>query len=340
MDQKNRFLEVPLKEKIMKKILWLVFFILLSLPSCFNTAESGRNNSGSAISSLKTFGTIGKAVYPLQGGKEAELFSFTGKGCLTHMWFGGKWKNYGKLRIRIYVDNEKSASIDMELFMGHGIGFLDDTAPWGTHRIGKTGSPSGIYNNYRIPFGKKVIVTARLPEGVEGNPRFWYIIRGTENLPIEFGGVRLPENARLNLYKLENYKAHSLEEFDICESTSNGMLYQVSVAAQSKNLSYLESIVRAYMSGSDQPVLLSSGLEDYFLGTYYFNRGLYHTEEAGLTHLNKEDGSFSAYRFHEEDPVFFHNGLRLTLRCGEKTERETWMADTTTYTTYVWIYEW
>ena len=93
--------------------------------------------------------------------------------------------------------------------------------------------------------------------------------------------------------------------------------------------------------------MLSSGLEDYFLGTYYFNRGLYHNEVAGLTHLNKEHKTFSAYRFHEEDPVFFKKGLRLTLRCGEqmpksrlKPKAETWKAPPTTYTTYVWIYEW
>jgi hypothetical protein len=94
-------------------------------------------------------------------------------------------------------------------------------------------------------------------------------------------------------------------------------------------------------------MLLSSGLEDYFLGTYFFNRGMYHNDVAGLTHLSKEDHSFSAYRFHEQDPIFFEKGLRLTLKCGEQignqrhNERtQTWKAPPTTYTTYVWIYEW
>ena len=54
-----------------------------------------------------------------------------------------------------------------------------------------------------------------------------------------------------------------------------------------------------------------------------------------------------AYRFHEEDPILFREGLRLTLRCGEEiggqlhNQRvQTWKAPPTTYTTYVWIYEW
>jgi len=301
------------------------------------------------LQGLKTFGTSGKAVYPFTEGSktEAELYRYEGKGCLTHMWFGGNWANYEKMRIRVYVDGEESASIDMELFLGHGIGFKDDFGPWGTKRIGKTGQPSGIYNTYRIPFGKSVRITAQLHEGDTKNKRFWYIFRGVENLPVEFSGVRLPENARLRLYRLEDYTAQTLEEVDLCNTLKPGMLYMVTIAAHAERHTFLESCVRAYLDGAEKPILLSSGLEDYFLGTYFFNRGMYHHDVAGLTHLNKEDHSFSAYRFHEEDPIFFEKGLRLTVRCGEEignqrhNERtQTWRAPPTTYTTYVWIYEW
>ena len=188
------------------------------------------------VDALKPFGTSGKAVYPFNEGDkiEAELFAHQGKGCLTHMWFGGKWENYEKMRIRVYVDGEQTASIDMELFLGHGIGYQDAFGPWGTKRIGKTGQPSGIYNTYRIPFGKSIRVTAQLHQGDTGNKRFWYIIRGVENLPVKFSGIRLPESARLKLYKLEDYTAKTLEEFDLCNTSRPGMLYQVTIAAHSQ----------------------------------------------------------------------------------------------------------
>lgn len=298
---------------------------------------------------LKSFGTMGKAVYPfVEGDKtEAELFRHDGKGCLTHMWFGGKWENYERTRIRVYVDSETNASIDMELFLGHGVGFKDPAGPWGNKRIGKTGQPSGIYNTYRIPFGSSVRVTAQLAEGDTKNKRFWYIIRGVENLPVEFNGVRLPEQARLRLYKRENHTVQTLEEFDLCDTRRPGMLYLVTIAGQGANLNFLESCVRAYLNGAAEPLMLSSGLEDYFLGTYFFNLGRFYNEVAGLTHLSQENKSFSAYRFHEEDPVFFERGLRLTVRCGEQIGNQThnprvqtWKAPPTTYTTYTWIYEW
>ena len=87
--------------------------------------------------------------------------------------------------------------------------------------------------------------------------------------------------------------------------------------------------------------MVSSGLEDYFLGTYYFKDGKYHNPVAGLTHLDTKQNSFSAYRFHDDDPFFFRNGLRLTCRCGEKAGDHVFGdPKETTYSTYTWVYEW
>jgi len=326
-----------------------LFCILLVGCASAGSGSFASAQDASNVGGMKTFGTAGKAVYPFTEGSrtEAELFTYKGSGCLTHMWFGGSWPGWEETRIRVYVDGEQTASIDFELFLGHGIGFRDEFGPWGTKRIGKTGQPSGVYNTYRIPFGKRVRITAQLAPGHDTNQRFWYIFRGVENMPVEFDGIRLPTNARLRLHKLVNYKAQTLEEINLVDTHSAGMLYQVTIAAHSDKLNFLESCVRAYIDGADEPLLLSSGLEDYFLGTYYFNRGMYHNEVAGLTHLNKNDHSFSAYRFHEQDPILFKKGLRLTIRCGEQmgnqkhNERtQTWKAPATTYTTYVWTYQW
>jgi len=89
-----------------KALLCPLLLISASLPLA-NALEPSTEN-------LNTFGTIGKEVRPLTDGKEAELLSHTGRGCLTHMWFGGNSSNYGLTRICVYVDGEEAASIDMD----------------------------------------------------------------------------------------------------------------------------------------------------------------------------------------------------------------------------------
>ena len=81
------------------------------------------------LPSLKTFGAAGKELRVLGGRKEAELLRHDGAGCLTHMWFGGDFPGYERTRIRVYVDGEEKASIDVEMGLGHGVGFGDSAAP-------------------------------------------------------------------------------------------------------------------------------------------------------------------------------------------------------------------
>lgn len=296
---------------------------------------------------LSPIGTMGKGQRVLGGGIEAVLFEHKGKGCLTHFWFGGNFKGVEDTRIRYYVDGEENPSIDMDLYMGHGIGFNDNHAPWTTKHVGKVGKRNGLYNNYRIPFGKSIRVTAQRSAEADNDPQIWWIIRGVENGRVNLGGVKLPEQARLKLHRNENHEAKPLEEFDLCDVKGRGALFQVAIAGKSSKLSYLEACIRAYLGEGKEPLFLSSGLEDYFLGTYYFDTGRFHGDTAGLTHFDpKGNKSFSAYRFHDEDPIFFQDGLRLTNRCGETEHGDTkgqkgyLNPPPTTFTTYTWIYQW
>ncbi len=301
---------------------------------------------------MKTFGEIGKGEAVLDGYGEAQLLDHHGRGCLTHMWFGGAWDGYEKTVIRVFVDDEPKPSIEMELGLGHGFGFGDGAAPWGTAKMGKTGDPSGIYNTRRVPFGRRIRITGqRHAQGPAASP-FWWILRGTENLPVRVGGVELPETARLKLHRLDAFEAQPLQEFALCDTNGAGALYQVTIAARGiqqkegwHNMSFLEACMRAYIDKAPTPLMLSSGLEDYFTGTYYFNRGRFANELAGLTHYDEKTQSFSAYRFHDDDPLFFAKGLKLTCRCGE-TDHGTPTGPTagdppvTVYDTYTWVYEW
>merc|ERR1712048_686211 len=81
---------------------------------------------------------------------------------------------------------------------------------------------------------------------------------------------------------------------------------------------FLEGCVRAEeLATGKVRSIFSSGTEDYFLGTYYFNRGMYANPVAGLTDLDKSGRTFTAYRVHDADPLYFEQGLNLTWRNGD-----------------------
>ena len=317
----------------------------LALPALTEArAEPAERTPSTALGRASTFSQVGKELRPFVERAEGTLAEEQGSGYLDHMWFGGDFANFRGLRLRIYVDGETVASIDAELGLAVGVGFADPAAPWGTAWAGITGAPSGIFLNYRIPFSKSIRVTAELPEGVARDMVFWWIVRGLKNYPLEVSGIPLPSTARLRLHKQESLHAEPEQIFDLCKVTRDGMVFQVTMQAQSTNFEFMEGQMRAYIGGATEPQMLSSGLEDYFLGTYYFNRGLYHLPQAGLTHKDETNFTFSAYRFHDIDPLLFAGGVRLACRCGEmlgnKIAGPTGKPMATTYTTYAWVYEW
>ena len=116
--------------------------VCMSAAVVFLSATTARVAPAEETSVLKTFSSIGKESRALDGGREAELLRHDGKGCLTHMWFGGDWPGYEKTRIRVYVDGERTPSIDMEMGLGHGVGFGEAAAPWGTARSARRAIPA------------------------------------------------------------------------------------------------------------------------------------------------------------------------------------------------------
>ena len=308
---------------------------------------------------MKTFSSAIKDGL-LEANKEKVLYEHnTGQpGVITEQWFTGVKGMDQDTRIRIYIDNETEASLDFQLFLAHGIGCSEtnevNNIPWGTRRIAHS-ADGGIYNTYRIPFSKSFRVTATRPRlGL-----FWYIIRGVENYPLILGDLQLPSNTRLKLYKNEMVKLQPKQFVTLANiSSSAGAVFMVTLAATSTDYNYLEACMRAYIDGDQQTMWLSSGTEDFFLSAYYFNRDIYHLDNAGLTYKDNK-GTMSAYKFFENDPLLFSKSLALVWRCGETIDGKdgcpsNWpppqtdqgktyeLPDlaATTVTTYTWVYQW
>ena len=217
------------------------------------------------------------------------------------------------MRIRIYIDGEDEASLDFQVLLAHGIGIGQNLenpyVPWGNDRLAHE-ARGGIYNTCDM---KSFRVTATHPHG----GLFWYIIRGVENYPLVLGHLQLPASTRLRLYKNVNVTLGPYKFLPLVDRTKTaGAVYQITIAANSSNFYYLEACMRARIDGATDVTWLSSGTEDFFLSAYYFDAGVYHTENSGLTYSNGK-GTMSVYKFFDNDPLLFSKSLELAWRCGE-----------------------
>ena len=68
--------------------------------------------------------------------------------------------------------------------------------------------------------------------------------------------------------------------------------------------------------------LLSSGTEDYFLSSFYFDAGTFTSDVAGVLQWKRDGGryGFTGYRFHEDELILFKESLQLTWRNGERND--------------------
>jgi hypothetical protein len=273
-------------------------------------------------------------------------------GVMQHFWTTAPNPTENDVIIRYYVDGEKNASIAFQPSLACGVGFGDTQAPWGTKWFGKGAADGGYFWNFRVPFQKSIIVTAE--HTVKPNGGFYMIVRGSTNSQIVIGDYRVPTTAKL-LQFTNNAAFNALDFVPIAALSSGaGIFFMHTIAVRSGNMNFLEGCYHLMYPGQDFPgTLLSSGTEDYFDSGWYFNAGQFHLPVSGFTHLNTSDGvSWSAYRFHEMDPIVFTNGFQMLWRNGDMLDpagikclikdggRIVGTPTVSEVQTYAWVYTW
>ena len=128
--------------------------------------------------------------------------------------------------------------------------------------------------------------------------------------------IQLPVTAKLKLYKQENVSVNPLDFVTLAEvANTSGIVLGFTLAATSTNFGYLEGCMRIKID-DDTVQFLSSGTEDIFESSYYFDGGIYHDDQVGLTWKNNP-GQMSAYKFFGADPMIFTESMSLIWRSGE-----------------------
>lgn len=274
-----------------------------------------------ALPKLKTFGT-GLSAFSHSDGLETSIFEYglspTGyAGVMNHFWTTGDTDN---LIFRYYIDGETTASIEFTAPKAAGA-FYADADMWGNAQNGKGGSRGGWYVNYKIPFQKRINITI---QGRVGNG--FVILRGLENLPIQVGTLTLPTGTRLTLHKLSQ-TFQPLDWVPIVDLPSgDGLIYMTAISANSSSNNFWEGCYHLYTPYQQAfpGTVLSTGMEDFFDSAYGFGGGEYKYPVSGCTHREAHGSSMavSAYRFHEQDPIAFTDGVKFQWRIGDLINKQ------------------
>ena len=264
--------------------------------------------------------------------------------------------------IRLYVDNETSPSLHFEPAKAAGMGFANtshagtDLPPWGNRHMGSLGR-NAYYLTLRVPFQASLRLTYQA--GAAGGCSVWMQARGSEGLDPAaiIPGLALPPSARLRLQVREGVTYAPLDYMTIADvpAGTRGALFLTTIWWNSTSSNTIEGCWRAFTPrAAPYPgMLLSTGWEDYYGASWGFIAGAFTTDLSGNTYwTTPENLKVSAYRFHDQDPVFFNDGLLLVQRNGEtfdgegvKCRQETGGTPqgnpgTTTLGAYVWYYTW
>jgi len=286
------------------------------------TGEKGKGGmakigEGSASNAARDLGQ-GWKVNPfivIGKGQTFTLAEIDGPGALQHIWMTptGNWRFS---IIRIYWDEEKESSVECPVGDFFCMG-------WGQYAplvsLPVCVNPGSAFNCYwQMPFRKKCRITMENLD--EKDMRLYY--------QIDYALTNIPKDAAYFHAKFNRVNPLPFKEvYTIVDNIKGkGQYVGTYLAWQVNNNGWWgEGEIKFYMDGDkDFPTICGTGTEDYFCGSYNFDRGgkyiEFCTPYSGLAQVIRPDGTYQAnqrfglYRWHIADPIRFEKDLKVTIQ--------------------------
>jgi len=277
----------------------------------------GQRNVANAADAARELG-LGWKVNPfiiVKSGETITIAEMEGPGAIQQIWMTptGNWQFS---IIRFYWDDEKEPSIESPIgaFFGQG---------WGEYAalnsLPVSVNPGSAFNCYwKMPFRKKCRITL---ENI--NPRdemrLYYQVNYTLT-PV--GEDEAYFHAQYRRSNPNTTSVHTILDGVKGKGQFVGLYMGLGV---NNNGWWGEGEIKFYLDGDQEyPTIAGTGTEDYFCGSYNFDRGgryiEYSTPYAGLHQVIRPDGTyrsqarFGMYRWHIMDPVRFDKDLKITIQ--------------------------
>lgn len=280
------------------------------------------NNLNTGTSDITTQTVKQNAAFDNNG--KAIIFSRVGVGMITHMFFAGalgNWAEYKNCVVTVITDGHTYFQGKLyELAAIHPSYDDGTTLRFSNSIFGKNGVSNGIFLNYKIPYYSSVEVSLQQPEGYFTGQVIWYTVKNSNSINLNIGDITIPYGAYLHCKRNADESIALGNQHTLINSNNNGIVLGVFMFVDPGNNStaFIEGCVRAFIGGSAIPMILSSGMEDYFLNTYGF-QSTFQDENVGVTFLNITSLKFTAYRLHHNDLwAFASGGYVVKIRNGDQ----------------------
>ena len=251
----------------------------------------------------------------IQPGETALLAEITGSGAIQHIWMTptGNWRFS---IIRIYWDDQKEPAVECPVGDFFCMG-------WGEYAqlnsLAVCVNPGSAFNCYwTMPFHKKCRITMENINDADPMTLYYQIDYTLTDVPADAGYFHAQ-------YRRSNPNKTSV--YTIVDGVKGkGQLVGIYLAWGVNNNGWWgEGEIKFYLDGDTKfPTICGTGTEDYFCGSYNFDRNGKYTEfctpYSGLVQVIRPDGTyrsqqrFGLYRWHIADPIRFEKDLKVTIQ--------------------------
>ncbi len=280
-------------------------------------SDKAAPNTANASNAARDLGQ-GWKVNPyirIKSGETITIAEIEGSGAIQHIWMTptGNWRF---TIMRIYWDDEAEPSVECPVgdFFGMGWG---EYAPLISLPI--CVNPGSAFNSYwSMPFRKKCKITMENINDKDAMTLYYQVDYTLTDVPADAAYFHAQ-------YRRSNPNATS--DYTIIDNVKGkGQYVGVYLAWGVRNNGWWgEGEIKFFMDGDTKfPTICGTGTEDYFCGSYNFDRGGQYKEfctpYAGLVQVIKGDGAyktqqrFGLYRWHIADPIRFEKDLKVTIQ--------------------------
>ena len=292
------------------------------------TGEKGKGGMADPVKD-KDKRNIANAAYPardlgqtwkvnpyikIAGGEVFTIAEMDGPGAIQHIWMTptGNWRS---TIIRIYWDGETTPSVEAPVgdFFCMGWG---QYAPLSSLAV--CVNPGSAFNCYwTMPFRKSCKIT--MENILDEEMTLYY--------QIDYALTDVPEDAAYFHAQFRRTHPNLTSDYTMIDGIKGKGHYVGTYMAWGVNNNgwWGEGEIKFFMDGDSKfPTICGTGTEDYFCGSYNFDRnGKYNefcTPYAGLHQVIRPDGlytsqqRFGLYRWHIADPIRFEKELRITIQ--------------------------